>query len=105
MALKLLAIFAVLATFSEEGSAQSKRHFCGRELTTAMYVLCDPTLKQTKKSYPNSVFDLENNYRWAWLWHRLGQGDVRGKRMMGGIVEECCDNPCTEAQLLNYCPE
>lgn len=63
---------------------------CGRRLANTLAYLCYEGSAE-KRSGANSG----NKYWWA---SSLG---VRGKR--DGVVEECCEKPCSLDELLSYC--
>ncbi|XP_028175213.1 bombyxin B-1-like [Ostrinia furnacalis] len=70
----LLVGLVVLAAVA----AGDGQFFCGRRLANTLAQLCPGADKRA-----------------ALGWWR------RGKR--GGVVAECCDNPCTIDELLSYC--
>ncbi|KAL0822171.1 hypothetical protein ABMA28_004302 [Loxostege sticticalis] len=85
-------ILLALICFSSFASAKSPTQvFCGRRLASTLAYLCyDESVE--KRSGPSS---LDKKYWWA------GALGTRGKR--GGVVEECCEKPCTLDELLSYC--
>ncbi|KAG6456871.1 hypothetical protein O3G_MSEX010002 [Manduca sexta] len=73
---------------------QRAQVYCGRRLATTLAYMCPELEEETvKRSGADALFG-SRDWRWAAL------GGARGKR---GVVEECCEKPCTLDVLLTYC--
>lgn len=90
--LLLLVVVGWLAVVSANSSGQ---YFCGRILADTLAHLC-PAMD--KRGGQNSVEDYDG---WSWLSPKMKALEGRGKR--GGVVSECCEQPCTIDELLSYC--
>ncbi|XP_030030911.2 bombyxin-related peptide B-like [Manduca sexta] len=94
-ALALICLFALLSL----ACGQMARVYCGRRLAQTLAVLC-PEMEE-ESAVKRSDGDLSGAAMYGtrdWRWASLGA--ARGKR---GVVEECCDQPCTLDTLLSYC--
>ncbi|XP_075980259.1 insulin-related peptide 4-like [Anticarsia gemmatalis] len=85
----VLALVVVASVFSEaQGSGNV---YCGRRLSNILAALC----------YEESSNMVKRDGGW-WLDAAgvRALGGARGKR---GLVDECCNKPCTIDELLTYC--
>lgn len=76
--------------------------YCGRRLAYTIAILCD-SVPTAKRDY-NSIDNDQNNLPWPWMTPHNARTMGRGKRM-DGIVQECCDKPCTQEEMVTYCPK
>lgn len=94
MKLSLFLIFVVVV--SSYGSDQ-KQVYCGRRLSNALANLCDYSILEKK----SVRMDFQGTWPWLQQENAVALSRPRGKR--DGIVEECCDKPCSINELLSYC--
>ncbi|XP_063375216.1 bombyxin A-3 homolog [Cydia amplana] len=89
----------------------SPQVYCGRNLAMAISELCLMQRHQQKRSegtlFGTGISPYYNeDYSWPWLPPH--QANVlalpsRGKRLVNGIVDECCTKPCSMKEMLGYC--
>nr|P33719.1 RecName: Full=Bombyxin A-2 homolog; Contains: RecName: Full=Bombyxin A-2 homolog B chain; Contains: RecName: Full=Bombyxin A-2 homolog A chain; Flags: Precursor [Samia cynthia]BAA03021.1 Samia bombyxin homolog A-2 [Samia ricini] len=91
----LIVVLAVMASGDDTAHV-----YCGRRLATMLLYVCDNQYQVKRPPYISSE---NEGYGWKWLERQRARqlDEARGKRQ--GIVEECCNKPCTENELLGYC--
>lgn len=88
-------IFAMVASaelVTAELSLDSKIAGCSRPLAEFISMLC-------KGGLPISDFDVSQLSR-----TRRAAMTLVGHRRRRQIIDECCKNPCTVSELMDYCP-
>ncbi|XP_028175212.1 bombyxin B-10-like [Ostrinia furnacalis] len=91
MKTQILILLAITCLSSFGSASSSTQILCGRRLANTLAYMCyDESVE--KRSGSNR---LEDKYWWT------GALGSRGKR--GGVVEECCEKPCSIDELLSYC--
>ncbi|XP_030030909.2 bombyxin-related peptide B-like [Manduca sexta] len=93
-----LALVCLIALWSL-ACGQMARVYCGRRLAQTLAVLCseieeEGAVKRSEGALSGAAMYGTRGWRWA------ARGAARGKR---GVVEECCDQPCTLDTLFSYC--
>ncbi|KAL0871591.1 hypothetical protein ABMA27_004123 [Loxostege sticticalis] len=96
MKFQVLLFLVVVGWMAVVTAKSPGQFFCGRRLADTLAHLC-PAMD--KRGGMNSVDDYD--YGWSWLVPRARAFEGRGKR--GGVVSECCEQPCTIDELLSYC--
>ncbi|XP_037294792.1 bombyxin-related peptide B-like [Manduca sexta] len=74
------------------------RIYCGRQLARSMAILCEKFQVEGVGKRSEEAMDGALYGPRGWRWADLEA--ARGKR---GIIEDCCEQPCTINVLLSYC--
>lgn len=99
--MQVFLVFVIVAVSYSAGDRPQK--YCGRRLADARAVICGYTTEEEKKSIEYNEVEYDaGGYSWPWLQaHKaIVLAQPRNKR---GIVEECCEKPCSINELLSYC--
>ncbi|XP_077175200.1 insulin-like [Paroedura picta] len=89
--LPLLALVVLLAPIASHAFAD--QFLCGDELTDTLIMVCG----ERGIHNPFQRFQDMNEYQAS------AEEELPWNKKKRGIVEECCDNPCTLYQLERYC--
>ncbi|XP_053600077.1 bombyxin A-2 homolog [Plodia interpunctella] len=105
----VLAFLAIISSVSAHISGGHIGHqkvvYCGRNLANILAQLCEGVEKRSETDTILSPYYKEQDLVWPWITHHKARalGIPRGKRYQDGIVSECCENPCSKDELLQYC--
>lgn len=102
--------------------AQEKSKFCGKMLDRALYEIClevyktkgktvqkknDGSLEFTLDGGNGDGMDYYKVYEQAWNYPFLrkegARNSLRFRRGSKGIIQECCEKPCSREYLKLYC--
>ncbi|XP_039596069.1 insulin [Polypterus senegalus] len=108
-----LQVFFLLACLvlssPQAANAAANRHLCGSHLVEALYLVCGDRgffyIPSKMKRDTESSFGLLSGKTGSEMEmddfpFKQQQGQAKAKR---GIVEQCCDTPCSLYDLENYC--
>ncbi|XP_047989645.1 bombyxin A-3 homolog isoform X2 [Leguminivora glycinivorella] len=83
--------------------------YCGRNLAIAISELCVLQKRGQKRSegtlFGTGIAPYKEDYGWPWLLPQQARtlAPPRGKRLVNGIVDECCNKPCSMEEMFDYC--
>ncbi|EDW69402.1 probable insulin-like peptide 5 [Drosophila virilis] len=111
----LLPLMLLLLMGFYSAKAANSYKVCGSELTEALYIVCKGKFGsfQHHKRGSLDLFDyVDQQYEtndvedrdtlWG-LPPRSQNSLVATRRLMRGVVDECCRKPCTRLEMLQYC--
>ncbi|CAG9134377.1 unnamed protein product [Plutella xylostella] len=101
----VVLLLAVAAAAQDNG----KVVLCGRRLAEARELLCFGSEPRKRSNMDNFITNSDED-KWSVdpevsfsRQAALAGRWARGKRIIFGLVDECCNKPCAPNEILNYC--